>query len=63
MDSDGRTIDGFYGVLRKSVKPALTPDVKGDVLVWSFGPDGKVDSDPKVGLTKGFNKDNILSWE
>jgi prepilin-type N-terminal cleavage/methylation domain-containing protein len=63
MDSDGRTIDGFYGVLRKGVKPVVTTDIKGEVLVWSFGPDGKADSDSKVGPAKGANRDNILSWQ
>jgi prepilin-type N-terminal cleavage/methylation domain-containing protein len=63
LDRDGRTIDGFYGVLRKSVKPPLTPDIKADILVWSFGPDGKVDTNSKLGLKGGANKDNILSWE
>jgi prepilin-type N-terminal cleavage/methylation domain-containing protein len=32
----------------------------GKVMVWSAGPDGKVDS--TVNATKGANKDNILSW-
>jgi prepilin-type N-terminal cleavage/methylation domain-containing protein len=31
-----------------------------NVMVWSAGPDGKVDSN--VPATQGFNKDNILSW-
>lgn len=63
LDSDGRAIDGFYGLLRKTAKPSLTPDIKAGVLVWSFGPDGKADPDQKVGMTGGVNKDNILSWD
>jgi hypothetical protein len=63
MDGDGRALDGFYGVLRKSAKPALMPDIKAEIMVWSFGPDGKADPDPKVGIKGGANKDNVVSWE
>ncbi len=33
----------------------------GNVMVWSAGPDRKVD--PTVGANNGVNKDNILSWQ
>ena len=33
----------------------------GNVMVWSAGPDGKVD--PTSGANSGVNKDNILSWQ
>jgi prepilin-type N-terminal cleavage/methylation domain-containing protein len=36
----------------------------GKVMVWSAGPDGKID-DASAGAApanKGFNKDNVLSW-
>jgi len=33
----------------------------GNVMVWSAGPDGKVD--PNAGANTGNNKDNILSWQ
>lgn len=33
----------------------------GKVMVWSAGPDGKVD--PKGPANVGVNKDNILSWQ
>jgi len=33
----------------------------GNVMVWSAGPDGKVD--PNSGANSGVNKDNILSWQ
>ncbi|HTQ49728.1 MAG TPA: prepilin-type N-terminal cleavage/methylation domain-containing protein [Candidatus Acidoferrales bacterium] len=33
----------------------------GNVMVWSAGPDGKVD--PSSGANSGVNKDNILSWQ
>lgn len=31
------------------------------VMIWSFGPDGKIDASTKANA--GVNKDNILSWE
>ncbi len=33
---------------------------RGKVMVWSAGPDGKVDS--TAAANTGFNKDNVLSW-
>lgn len=33
----------------------------GNVMVWSAGPDGKVD--PTVSALSGANKDNVLSWQ
>jgi prepilin-type N-terminal cleavage/methylation domain-containing protein len=33
----------------------------GNVMVWSAGPDGKVD--PTATATSGANKDNVLSWQ
>jgi type II secretory pathway pseudopilin PulG len=41
----------------------------GKVMVWSAGPDRKIDAPPPIGATAwgpanlGFNKDNILSWQ
>ena len=34
----------------------------GKVMVWSAGPDRKIDS-PPAQADQGFNKDNILSWQ
>ena len=41
------------------------PDVTVTVMVWTFGPDGQIESKDKDGVTvtSGFNKDNIVSWE
>jgi prepilin-type N-terminal cleavage/methylation domain-containing protein len=36
-------------------------DYTGTVMVWSAGPDGKIDATFKANL--GVNKDNILSWK
>jgi hypothetical protein len=33
----------------------------GKVMVWSAGPDGKID--PGIPANQGVNKDNILSWQ
>jgi prepilin-type N-terminal cleavage/methylation domain-containing protein len=35
----------------------------GKVMVWSAGPDGKIDTSPAAGPSTVFNKDNILSWQ
>ncbi len=33
----------------------------GDVMVWSAGPDGKVD--PTRAANQGANQDNVISWQ
>jgi prepilin-type N-terminal cleavage/methylation domain-containing protein len=35
----------------------------GKVMVWSAGPDGKIDDSPTVNANMGANKDNVLSWQ
>jgi hypothetical protein len=37
-----------------------TFQLKGPVMIWSMGPDGK--ADPSLKADEGVNKDNILSW-
>ena len=61
MNDDNKTLDGCYGGLRKGA--GGDPTVNAPVMIWSFGPDGKVDTDPNTGPTGGVNKDNIVSWE
>jgi hypothetical protein len=34
----------------------------GKVMVWSAGPDRKIDL-PPARADQGFNKDNVLSWQ
>jgi prepilin-type N-terminal cleavage/methylation domain-containing protein len=63
LDFDDRCIDGFYGPLRKNSTPRLSPEIKAEMLIWSFGADGKVNPDPAVGVDGGENKDNIVSWQ
>ncbi|HVV72262.1 MAG TPA: type II secretion system protein [Verrucomicrobiae bacterium] len=54
---------GFNGLIN-SIDPAGAGDhfeAAGPVMVWSAGPDGKVDF--RVSANQGVNKDNILSWK
>ena len=60
LNLDNRCQDGFYYPLTKGAKSLLVAD---SVMIWSFGPDGKADSDHKTGVKGGVNKDNVLSWE
>jgi prepilin-type N-terminal cleavage/methylation domain-containing protein len=75
FNGDGLCADIFYGrpvvtkntaiglVERRPLKGGVGPDVyvlKGEVMVWSFGPD-KSYSDVKNAVD-GENNDNILSW-
>jgi len=51
---------GFNGL----VEPPNTVNdyqYRGKVMVWSAGPDGKVD--PNFNANSGANKDNVLSWK
>jgi len=53
---------GLNGLFRASDDPdnAAAYAYRGNVMVWSLGPDGMADSG--VSATKGVNKDNVLSW-
>lgn len=63
MNDDNKTLDGFYGRLRKV--SGTTPEVDTPVIVWTFGPDGRANAgdDSEVGIKDKENKDNIVSWE
>jgi hypothetical protein len=37
-------------------------ELSGDVMVWSFGPDGSI-SDPPGKANLPPNQDNLLSWK
>jgi prepilin-type N-terminal cleavage/methylation domain-containing protein len=63
MNDDNKTLDGCYGPLAKGAAVSTAPEINVSVMVWSFGPDGKANTDPSVGRNGGENKDNILSWE
>lgn len=64
LSGDKRCLDGFYGPMRKNMTPRQPPEINGSVMVWSFGPDGRVNGDAKTAGPKGKeNRDNVLSWE
>jgi prepilin-type N-terminal cleavage/methylation domain-containing protein len=54
---------GYFGL----VDPDGSADnflYHGKVMVWSAGPDGKIDpNSPASGANAGVNRDNILSWQ
>src|SRR5262249_11998346 len=81
LDNDGTTVDGYYGKLidkydsnHANSKDKPEPDrpdryIESKVLIWSMGPDGKVEPLPAAddfatgvakGIKQGANKDNIL---
>jgi len=73
LSYDGYCEDSFYSLTAVSnpglnglvLMPKPNPNTyygyTGKVMVWSAGPDGKVDS--SAAANQGFNKDNILSWQ
>jgi len=63
FNDDNKVQDGFYYPLTKLGPSGVGLLVPGQVMVWSFGPDGKADATPAVGPKGGANKDNIVSWE
>jgi hypothetical protein len=54
---------GWNGLV-SSGNPQILNDYKyrGTVMVWSAGPDGKIDPN-NTPANQGFNKDNVLSWQ
>jgi len=70
VNKDGKVRDAFYSLQSVSAGSAFgftqatagtdSWEGKGNVMVWSLGPDGE--ADPKVPANAGMNKDNILSW-
>lgn len=53
---------GYYGLFNPNAGGAGDNFLfHGKVMVWSAGPDKKVD--PSVAANQGVNKDNILSWQ
>ncbi len=71
LNYDENARDAFYrrdavsnGGIHGLVKPgavANTWELRTAVMVWSAGPDGKID--PNVLADQGVNKDNVLSWK
>jgi hypothetical protein len=68
-------VDAFYGKnaisgggLNGLVQDpsATSPDnwaYRGKVMVWSAGPDGRIDNSGAANAIQGANKDNVLSWK
>jgi len=54
---------GLNGLLNKVDTTGASDHYSANVgvMIWSFGPDGKID--PTVKANAGVNKDNILSWQ
>jgi len=70
LNNDDKTLDLFYRLdsvsqtgLNGLVKTggADTFELNSPVMVWSMGPDGKIDRTKKA--NEGYNQDNILSWK
>jgi prepilin-type N-terminal cleavage/methylation domain-containing protein len=53
-------IPGFNGLVNPN-NTANNFQFHGKVMVWSAGPDGKID--PTISAKTGVNKDNVLSWQ
>ena len=51
---------GHNGLAPKKVGQGTYYEHRGNVMVWSFGPDGSIDLNANA--ISGANKDNILSW-
>ena len=55
---------GLNGLIQDPSLAALAPNnwaYRGKVMVWSSGPDGKMDA--TVPANQGVNKDNVSSWQ
>lgn len=68
LNNDGLCEDVFYrqaavsggGIYGLILQPSGNYAFHGRVMVWSAGPDGKINSSAAANL--GENKDNVLSW-
>ena len=65
MNYDNKCRDGFYRSITYGDRVGLIKtgnfwEASQPVMVWSFGPDGTVNS--AIAATAGVNKDNVLSW-
>jgi prepilin-type N-terminal cleavage/methylation domain-containing protein len=61
--SDGVSLDPSSGTkgINGLIKNGAYWEANAPVMVWSFGPDKKIDAGQKANF--GANKDNILSWK
>jgi len=75
LNYDEMCVDVFYGndVISGGGLNGLVRDpgvtgpnnwaFRGKVMVWSAGPDGKIDNSGTANANQSFNKDNVLSWK
>jgi prepilin-type N-terminal cleavage/methylation domain-containing protein len=68
LNYDGKARDVFYrsqvvsaGGANGLILSGSYYEVNAPVIVWSVGPDGKIESGK--GANQGLNKDNLLSWK
>ena len=60
---------GLNGLINPDTTQSANFQLHGKVMVWSAGPDGKIDPTadpgppPKGSANSGANKDNVLSWQ
>ena len=59
--SDNGTGNGINGLIRTTIAGVDYYEANSPVMVWSAGPDKKID--PAQKADKGANKDNVLSWK
>jgi prepilin-type N-terminal cleavage/methylation domain-containing protein len=52
---------GLYGLFRAQGVAGNEFKVSGKVMVWSFGPDGRISTTQKA--NQGLNRDNVISWQ
>lgn len=71
-ESFGSTMQGVNGLMREPLPGQNTARgnnfvCRNPVMVWSFGPDGRIMSPnlayPNARSDKGYNRDNVLSWK
>ena len=74
LNYDEMCVDAFYGnnnvsgtglnglVQDPGVAVPNNWAYRGKVMVWSAGPDGKIDNSGTANANQSFNKDNVLSW-
>ncbi len=62
--SQSNPASGLWGLANSQANPSAAPnffELNGPVMVWSAGPDKKINSGLAANL--GANKDNVLSWK
>lgn len=65
LDYDNRVLDPFPKVAKGTLPPVTDPNartINSGVIVWSLGPDGKVDFSQPAEAKGTVNEDNIYSW-